>query len=104
MKGLSPLPDPESRGMRLRQNQLWRQGRELYRIVHLERLAVEYKKLDPADSAKGARHRATKKEFCRLIKGAEEVKCGGTGDGCDGGSPGTIGRKARAFRHGEGGK
>jgi hypothetical protein len=90
--------------MRLHQNQLWRQGLDLYRIVHLERLAVEYKKLDPDDSAKGTRHRATKKEFCRLIKGAEEVKCGGTGDGCDGGSPGTIGRKARAFRYGKGGK
>lgn len=90
--------------MRLHQNQLWRQGRDLYRIVHLERLAVEYKKLDPDDSANGTRHRATKKEFCRLIKGAEEVKCGGTGDGCDSGSPGTIGRKARAFRYGEGGK
>lgn len=90
--------------MRLHQNQLWRQGRELYRIVHLERLAVEYKKLDPNDAAKGTHHRATKKEFCRLIKGAEEVKGGGTGDGCDGGSTGTIGRKARAFRCGEGEK
>lgn len=60
--------------MRLYQNQLWQQGRDLYRIVHLERLSVEYKKLDPNDGAKGSHHKVTKKEFCRLIKGAEEVK------------------------------
>lgn len=60
--------------MKLHQNQLWQQGRDLYRIVHLERLSVEYKKLDPADPDLGTHHKATKKEFCRLIKGAEEVK------------------------------
>ena len=60
--------------MRLYQNQLWQQGIDLYRIVHLERLSVEYKKLDPDAAAKGSHHKVTKKEFCRLIKGAEEVK------------------------------
>lgn len=60
--------------MRLHQNQLWRQGDDRYRIVHLERLSVEYKKLDPDDPAKGTHHKVTKKEFCRLIKGAEELR------------------------------
>jgi len=66
--------------MRLHQNQLWQQGNDLYRIVHLERLSVEYKKLDPDDPAGGTggtggtHHKVTKKEFCRLIKGAVEVK------------------------------
>ena len=60
--------------MRLYQNQLWQQGRDLYRIVHLERLSVEYKKVDPDDATKGSHHKVTKNEFCRLIKGAEEVK------------------------------
>ena len=60
--------------MKLAQNQLWRKGDKFYRIVHLERLRVDYKDLDPMDPDKGEHHSVTKKEFCRLIKGAEEVK------------------------------
>ncbi len=59
--------------MRLHQNQLWRQGEDLYRIVHLERLSVDYKKVDRSHPEGGTHHTATKKEFCRLIKGATEV-------------------------------
>lgn len=59
--------------MRLRQNQLWRRGGDLYRIVAVERLSVDYKKIDPADPERGTHHSVTKKEFCRLIKGAVEV-------------------------------
>lgn len=62
--------------MRLYQNQLWKQGNDFYRIVRLERLSVDYKKLDPIDDEKDSHHRVTKKEFCRLIKGATEVKSG----------------------------
>ncbi len=60
--------------MKLHQNQLWQQGQDLYRIVHLERLSVDYKKVDPLDPEAGTHHHVTKKEFCRLIKGAVEVK------------------------------
>ena len=60
--------------MKLHQNQLWEQGPDLYRIVQVNRLEVEYKKLDPSDTTKGTHHKVTKKEFCRLIKGAVEVK------------------------------
>lgn len=59
--------------MKLHQNQLWRQGGDLYRIVTLERLSVGYKKIDEANAEGGTHHVVTKKEFCRLIKGAVEV-------------------------------
>ncbi|MGK0186622.1 MAG: hypothetical protein ACI9R3_002405 [Verrucomicrobiales bacterium] len=59
--------------MKLYQNQLWKQGSDHYRIVHLQRMAVDYKKIDPDHPEGGAHLRATKKEFCRLIRGAKEV-------------------------------
>lgn len=59
--------------MKLRQNQLWRRGETLYRIVQLERLRVDYKQLDMKDPDVGTHHSVSKKEFCRLIRGAEEV-------------------------------
>lgn len=59
--------------MRLRQNQLWRRGPDVYRIVHLERLSVDYKKIDRTHPEGGTHHTVTKKEFCRLLKGATEV-------------------------------
>lgn len=60
--------------MKLHQNQLWQHGADLYRIVQIERLSVDYKKLDPSDPESGTHHQVTKKEFCRLLKGAVEVK------------------------------
>lgn len=59
--------------MKLKQNQLWKQGGEFYRIVRLERLSVDYKTVDLKDPEAGTHHSVTKKEFCRLIRGAEEV-------------------------------
>ena len=59
--------------MRLHQNQLWQQGDDYYRIVQLERLSVDYKKIDSLHPDGGTHHTVTKKEFCRLIKGAKEV-------------------------------
>lgn len=59
--------------MRLKQNQLWQVGTERYRIVILERLTVDYKKLDPDDPEAGTHHQLSKKEFCRLIKGGVEI-------------------------------
>lgn len=43
-------------------------------IVRLERLAVEYKEFLDLAVRKGGHHTVTKKEFCRLIKGAELVQ------------------------------
>ncbi len=41
-----------------------------YRIVQLERKAVEYKEMVNEISVHGTHRYATKKDFCRLIKGA----------------------------------
>jgi hypothetical protein len=59
--------------MKLKQNQLLQVGADRYRIVVLDRLSVDYKKLDPNDPESGTHHQATKKEFCRLIKAGVEI-------------------------------
>jgi hypothetical protein len=57
--------------MKLAQNQVWKQGEEYLRIVELERLEVQYKTVTNLLTREGEHHRVSKKEFCRLIKGAE---------------------------------
>lgn len=59
--------------MRLHQNQIWQQGDNYLCIVHLERLSVTYKNKPDPKANEGTTHEVTKKEFCRLIKGAELV-------------------------------
>lgn len=56
--------------MKLTQGQVWLQGDQYIRIVHLERLEVEYKSMSDLSTRDGTHHHLTKKEFCRLIKGA----------------------------------
>jgi hypothetical protein len=56
--------------MKLQQDQVWKSGDTYYRIVRLERLAVEYKALKNIHLRDGKHHHVTKKEFCRLIKDA----------------------------------
>ncbi len=56
--------------MKLRQNQVWHLGGEFLRIVTLERLEVRYKTMKNLVTGEGKHVTATKKEFCRLIKGA----------------------------------
>jgi hypothetical protein len=56
--------------MKLEQNQVWKQGDEYYRIVELERLEVQYKQVRNFGTGEGSHHHVSKKEFCRLIKGA----------------------------------
>ena len=58
------------RAMKLRQNQVWKVGDEFLRIVALERLEVRYKAIKDLASGEGKHETVTKKEFCRLIKGA----------------------------------
>jgi hypothetical protein len=60
--------------VKLQQGQIWKADGELIRVVHLERLKVGYKKLKNRESGEGTHHEATKKEFCRLLKGAELVE------------------------------
>ena len=59
--------------MLLHQNQLWKQGDRYIRLVHIERLHVEYKTMTDLVMREGTRSRCTKKEFCRLIKNATLV-------------------------------
>lgn len=59
--------------IQLAQNQLWKQGDRYFRIVIWERLAIQYKETKSSEAIEGTVHDVTKKEFCRLIKGAELV-------------------------------
>jgi hypothetical protein len=65
-----PNPRDKLHAMKLRQNQVWHLGGEFVRIVALERLAVQYKAMKNLATGEGKHVTATKKEFCRLIKGA----------------------------------
>jgi hypothetical protein len=56
--------------MKLAQNQVWKQGNEYLRIVRLDRLEVQYKAIKNLLAGEGTHHHVSKKEFCRLIKGA----------------------------------
>ena len=56
--------------MRLQQNQVWQSSDQFIRIVRLERTAVEYKITKDSAAVMGPHLHATKKEFCRLLKGA----------------------------------
>ena len=56
--------------MKLAQNQVWQQGDEYLRIVELDRREVQYKAVKNLLTREGTHHRVSKKEFCRLIKGA----------------------------------
>ena len=60
--------------IQLAQNQLWTKDGRYFRIVVWERLAIQYKETDSPGAAEGMVHDVTKKEFCRLIKGAELVE------------------------------
>jgi hypothetical protein len=56
--------------MRLFQNQVYQKGEEFFRVVRVERLKVRYKPVGPLMAGEGEHVEVSKKEFCRLIKGA----------------------------------
>ena len=56
--------------MKLHQGQIWKKGENYFRIVEWARMSIDYKAMTDPDSIEGTRHVVTKKEFCRLIKGA----------------------------------
>lgn len=56
--------------MKLQQGQVWRCGQEFVRIVHLERLEVGYKSATDPKFTDGKHLHTSKKDFCRLLKGA----------------------------------
>ena len=62
--------------LKLRQGQLWKTGEEYVRIVDLQRLEVKYKAIADLSTGEGTHQHVSKKEFCRLIKGATLVDGG----------------------------
>lgn len=56
--------------MKLCQGQTWKQGQQYIRIVRLERLEVEYKAMTSLTTKEGTVQVTSKKDFCRLLKGA----------------------------------
>lgn len=60
--------------MKLEQGQIWQRGEDYIRIVEWARLSIEYKVMKDPVSKVGTLHKATKKEFCRLLKGAVRLK------------------------------
>ena len=59
--------------MKLQQGQVWQCGDEFVRIVHLERLEVGYKSATTLKFTEGTHQHTSKKDFCRLLKGATLV-------------------------------
>ena len=68
--------------MKLAQGQIWKTSPEVHshegmsvylRIVDLERLSVGYKEMLKDETKDGHHKNASKKVFCRLIKGARLV-------------------------------
>jgi hypothetical protein len=60
--------------MKLCQGQVWKQGGEYIRIVRLERLEVEYKSTTSLAGRAGTKIVTSKKDFCRLLKGAHQLQ------------------------------
>ncbi len=56
--------------MKLQQGQVWKCGEQYVRIVHLERLEVGYKSATDLRFTDGQHQHTSKKDFCRLLKGA----------------------------------
>ncbi len=54
--------------VKLRQGQVWIHGTEFIRVVRLDRLEVAFKIFMKLGSDEGQHHRASKKEFCRMVK------------------------------------
>ena len=56
--------------MKLQQDQVWQTAEGYVRITRLARLEVEYKQMTDLRTREGTHRHVTKKEFCRLLKGA----------------------------------
>ena len=56
--------------MRLEQGQIWEKGEDFILITKWERHYIEYKTMKDLETREGTVLEVTKKEFCRLLKGA----------------------------------
>ncbi len=59
--------------MKLQQGQIWQKGNNYYRITEWSRMIIQYKHTHNLDHKEGEVMEVSKKEFCRLIKGATLV-------------------------------
>src|SRR5580658_2010606 len=59
--------------VKLQQGQIWKCGDEYVRIVQLARLEVGYKSASNLKFSDGKHQHTSKKDFCRLLKGATLV-------------------------------
>ena len=59
--------------MKLQQGQIWQKGSNYYRITEWSRMIIQYKHTQRLDRKEGEVIEVSKKEFCRLIKGATLV-------------------------------
>lgn len=62
--------------MKLCQAQLWKKDGQFIRIVRLERLEVEYISKPSLAGKAGTKVVTSKKDFCRLLKGAQLLSAG----------------------------
>lgn len=60
--------------MKLAQEQVWKKDDQYLRIVTWARMSIEYQQMPGLETKEGPMLTVTKKEFCRLIKGAELVR------------------------------
>ncbi len=56
--------------LKLQQGQVWQCGAQYVRIVELKRLEVGYKSATNLKFTGGTHQHTSKKDFCRLLKGA----------------------------------
>lgn len=57
--------------LKLLEGQLWKTRNEYIRILYRDNLSVGYKTMKDPLTKEGEVHQISKKEFCRLLKGAE---------------------------------
>jgi hypothetical protein len=62
-----------SQMMKLQQGQIWQKGNNYYRITEWSRMIIQYKHTQRLDRKEGEVVEVSKKEFCRLLKGATLV-------------------------------
>jgi hypothetical protein len=55
--------------MRIYQDEIYQKGEKYIRIVRLDRYEVEFKTMNGDPKGEGPIAVATKKEFCRMLKG-----------------------------------
>jgi len=60
--------------MKLQQGQIWQKGNNYSRITEWSRMVIQYKQTQRLDRKEGEVIEVSKKEFCRLLKGATLVE------------------------------